>query len=58
MRDDDFETDCVAEAQGNNRFQRGRFYYAFMQRFFPSAQHDRVVVPEVGHDHDAMFNSA
>jgi hypothetical protein len=24
---------------------------------FPSAQHDMVIVPEVGHDHDAMFNS-
>ncbi|MGH3429459.1 MAG: hypothetical protein ACRDQZ_18145, partial [Mycobacteriales bacterium] len=57
-QDNDFEMDCAANAQGDTRLQRGRFYYSFMRTFFPSAQHDMVIVPEVGHDHDAMFNSA
>lgn len=57
-QDLDFETDCAANAQGDTRFQRGRFYYSFIRTFFPSARHDMVIVPDVGHDHDAMFNSA
>lgn len=56
-RDDDLETDCAADAQGNTRFQRGRFYYSALRKFFPAASHAMVIVPEVGHDHDAMFNS-
>ncbi len=56
-QDDDFEMGCAASAQGNTRFQRGRFYWSFMRTFYPSAPHDMVIVPEVGHDHDAMFNS-
>jgi pimeloyl-ACP methyl ester carboxylesterase len=56
-QDENFETCCAANAQGETRFQRGRFYYSFMRTFFPSARHDMAIVPEVGHDHDAMFNS-
>jgi pimeloyl-ACP methyl ester carboxylesterase len=51
------DTSCMARAQGENRFQRGQFYYSSIHTLFPSAPHDMVVVPEVGHDHDAMFNS-
>ena len=57
-QDDDFETDCAANAQGGSRFERGRFYYSAMRMFFPSAQHDLIIVPEVGHEYDAIFNSA
>lgn len=57
-RDKDLETNCSADAQGANRLQRGRSYYSFINTFMPSARHDMVVVPGVGHDHDAMFNSA
>lgn len=56
-QDEDLEKCCAANAQGETRFQRGRFYYSFIRTFFPSARHDMVIVPEVGHDHDAMFNS-
>jgi pimeloyl-ACP methyl ester carboxylesterase len=56
-QDDDFETSCAANAQGGTRFQRGRFYCSTIRTFFPSAQHEMVIVPDVGHDHDAMFNS-
>jgi pimeloyl-ACP methyl ester carboxylesterase len=54
---DDLETVCAANVQGRHRFERGRFYYSAIRTFFPSAQHDMIIVPEVGHDHDAMFNS-
>jgi pimeloyl-ACP methyl ester carboxylesterase len=56
-RDDDFETDCAANVQGDTRLQRGRLYYSVMRMFFPLAPHAMVIVPQVGHDHDAMFNS-
>jgi pimeloyl-ACP methyl ester carboxylesterase len=56
-QDRDFEMNCAANAQGDTRFQRGRFYYSFVRTFFPSTQHDMLIVPRVGHDHDAMFNS-
>jgi pimeloyl-ACP methyl ester carboxylesterase len=56
-QDQDLEMDCAANAQGRTRFQRGRLYYSTIRTFFPSAQHDMVIVPGVGHDHDAMFNS-
>ena len=56
-RDPDFETSCAANAQGDTRFLRGCLYYRSIQKFFPSAQHDMLIVPEVGHDHRAMFNS-
>jgi pimeloyl-ACP methyl ester carboxylesterase len=56
-QDDDLETVCAANVQGRTRFERGRLYYSAIRTFFPSAQHDMVIVPEVGHDHDAMFNS-
>jgi pimeloyl-ACP methyl ester carboxylesterase len=56
-QDQDLEMDCAANVQGGTRFQRGRFYYSSIRTFFPSAQHDMVIVPGVGHDHDAMFNS-
>jgi pimeloyl-ACP methyl ester carboxylesterase len=56
-QDDDLETVCAANVQGRNRFERGLFYYSAIRTFFPSVQHDMVIVPEVGHDHDAMFNS-
>ena len=56
-QDENLERDCAANVQGDNRFQRGLLYYSFMRTFFPAAKHDMVIVPEVGHDHDAMFNS-
>lgn len=56
-QDQDLEINCAANAQGTNRFQRGYFYHSFIKTFLPSARHDMVVVPGVGHDYDAMFNS-
>lgn len=52
------DTDCAAALQGQNRFQRGVRYYNYIRSYFPTAPHDLVVVPGVGHDHDKMFASA
>lgn len=57
-QDKDLESNCAANAQGANRFQRGCLYYAFIKTFFPTARHDMVIIPGVGHDYDAMFNSS
>jgi pimeloyl-ACP methyl ester carboxylesterase len=56
-RDHDLDTDCGARAQGKNRFQRGTFYFNWIHRTYPSAPHDRIVVPGTAHESDEMFQS-
>lgn len=55
--DDALDTNCAAEKQGQNRFQRADFYYQYIRTYFPGAPHERVVVPGVGHDRESMFSS-
>ncbi len=55
--DHGIDLECPAMAQGDNRLERGRAYYAAVHRSYPSAPHRLVEVPGVGHDHDAMFSS-
>ncbi|WHT16861.1 hypothetical protein N8J89_27475 [Crossiella sp. CA-258035] len=57
-RDGSLDTDCPAEVQGRNRFERGSAYFAAIQRQFPAAPHRKVTVPGVGHDSGGMFSSA
>jgi len=51
---------CAANLQGQHRYERGTVYYHYLQYFFDSIgqMQRKVVVPGVGHDHDAMFTSA
>ncbi|WP_394846442.1 alpha/beta hydrolase [Pendulispora brunnea] len=56
-QDHSIDTDCSAKVQGKNRFERGKAYYAAIKKDYPSAPHDRVDVPGIGHDNDAMFDS-
>jgi len=56
-QDHDIDTDCSAKVQGENRFERGKAYYAAIKKQYPSAPHDLTKVPGVGHDNDAMFDS-
>lgn len=56
-QDHDIDSTCSAKVQGTNRLERGKEYYKAIKRTFPSAPHDQVDVPGVGHDHDAMFDS-
>jgi pimeloyl-ACP methyl ester carboxylesterase len=49
---------CMAEAEGSYRFQRGTFYYHYMQQRHPKdLAHRAWVVPGVDHDGNGMFNS-
>lgn len=53
----DEDTSCQARAQGPNRNARAADYFAYTRAIAPTAPHDRIVVPGVGHDGDAMFAS-
>lgn len=56
--DEALDTNCAAEKQGQNRFQRADFYYQYIRTYYADAPHERVVVPGVGHDRESMFSSA
>ncbi|MFB9904142.1 hypothetical protein [Allokutzneria oryzae] len=49
---------CSAKAQGRHRLERGRNYFAHIRKSSPAARHDMVVVPGIGHDHEALFDSS
>ena len=50
---------CMAEAEGPNRYARGLAYFRYLQRRRPSGlAHRLLLVPDVGHNSDGMFNSS
>ncbi|HZZ50695.1 MAG TPA: alpha/beta hydrolase [Pseudonocardia sp.] len=57
-QDDELDTDCAAGLEGENRFQRGTYFYNWIRQTFPSAPTDRVVVPGTAHESDEMFQSS
>ncbi|MGO1054738.1 hypothetical protein [Crossiella sp. CA198] len=57
-RDSSLDTTCPAEAQGRNRFERGKAYLNSVSGQFPGLPHRMVTVPGVGHDSTAMFGSS
>ena len=53
------ESDCAAVLLGSSRYQRGKNMYRFMElEFGESHQHERVIVEGIGHDGQAMYQSA
>ena len=57
VQNGDMDTDCGAMLEGPNRLTRGAYYFARIRQLAPSAPHDRIVVPAIAHDHDAMFEA-
>jgi pimeloyl-ACP methyl ester carboxylesterase len=53
----DEDTSCAAKAQGPDRNARAADYVNYIRAIAPGAAQDRIVVPGVGHDGDAMFAS-
>jgi pimeloyl-ACP methyl ester carboxylesterase len=53
----DLDTNCAAMLEGPNRAVRGANYLSYIRQLAPRAPHDRIVVPGVGHDHYALFES-
>jgi hypothetical protein len=50
---------CMAEAEGPNRYARGLAYFRYLQQRRPTGlAHRLLLVPDVGHDSDGMFNSS
>lgn len=56
-RDSELDTEPAAELQGAHRFDRGLRYTSYLRTYFPSAPHQRLVVPGVAHENAAMFAS-
>lgn len=55
--DHQLDQDCGAMLQGQNRIKRGNAYYSYIHTKYPNAPHNKIVVPDVGHDHYALFES-
>ena len=53
----DIDQTCMAQVQGYNRLERGINYYSYIETSYPAAHHVLSVVPGVGHDNAAMFDS-
>jgi pimeloyl-ACP methyl ester carboxylesterase len=55
----DIDKACAAEVQGATRLQRGANYFSYLQsRHETGLEHRVLLVPGVGHDARAIFNSA
>jgi pimeloyl-ACP methyl ester carboxylesterase len=53
----DVEQSCEAALQGATRFARGKFFKAHLDEFFPSNDHQLIIVPDVGHTQYGMYTS-
>jgi hypothetical protein len=50
---------CMAEAEGSTRYARGLAYFRYLEeRHRTGLAHRLLVVPDVGHNEDGMFNSS
>jgi hypothetical protein len=52
------DTTCAAAFQGDSHFERGSWFFRYVQRFIPTSTHDKVVVPGVDHDGGGMYTSS
>ena len=51
-------TDCQATLLGSNRFNRGENMFHYMETFYSgSHNHRKIIVPNVAHDANGIFNS-
>lgn len=48
---------CAANAQGENRYERARGYYNYVQHYYPTRRHELSVVPDSGHDGRRLYQS-
>lgn len=51
------DNSCGASLMGASRFERGTWYFDMVNHFYPNHLHQKILVPNVAHDHNAMFNS-
>ncbi|MDD7886290.1 Ig-like domain-containing protein [Flavivirga sp. 57AJ16] len=52
-------TDCQATLLGENRLKRGENIYLYMQTFYGATNnHEKIIVNNVGHDANGMYNSS
>ena len=48
---------CSANLEGKNRYERGVIFYNYLKQFLPGSNSALVVVPNVGHNDELMYNS-
>jgi len=54
---DSLDRSCEAIAQGINRIERAQNFYHYSKKFLTSKSHQFASIPEVGHDHVAVYES-
>jgi len=52
------DRDCEAMLQGNNRLDRGKKYFNYLEEELPNNNHKKVYVENVGHSARNMFTSS
>lgn len=57
-QDSNLDTSCSAKIQGKHRLERGLNFFNFLNGFFPGHNHQSAIVAGVGHDAEAMYESA
>jgi pimeloyl-ACP methyl ester carboxylesterase len=58
-KENDLDRSCGGEAQGRYRFERAKYYLAYIARLYPQGTSQRYAfVRNVGHDNRRMFSSA
>lgn len=53
----DLDRSCPARFQGSHRFQRGKTYFKYIEKFFTPHMHALITVPGVGHSGGEMYRS-
>ena len=62
MSEEDKDTDsldqsCEANLQGLTRFERAKNYWFYLKNHLSTLNHKFVSIPEIGHDHIAVYSS-
>ncbi len=58
MNDSSLDKTCEGNMQGRFRFERGQYFYDYVQLYSPKKKiYQIAVVPDVAHDGDKMVNS-
>lgn len=55
--DSTLDKSCEAMLQGTFRLERGRRFFSHLERYYPTHQHTKIEVPDVGHSNGAMWDS-
>ena len=55
--DEGLNTSCKAQKQGDNRYERSKYFFAHLNKYFANNRHRLFEVPNVGHSSSGMYGS-